>query len=118
MAEFATERSVDLVMADQAIGHLREVRFCQRRRLLHAAMAGSAGVRAIEVAPDIARRRKIRLRIDGRANHRRDISQCDVLLMIEARQESRPRLTDARFLMTAQTNRPWRQVVIFKPRRG
>ena len=70
-------------MADQAIGHLREVRFRQRRRLLHATMAGGAGVRAIEMAPDIARRRKIRLRIDGRANHRRDIPEREVFLMIE-----------------------------------
>src|SRR6266700_769983 len=60
MAEFATERRVDLVMADQAICHLREVRFRQRSGLLHAPMASRAGVRAIEMPADIARRRKIR----------------------------------------------------------
>ncbi len=118
MAEFATERSVDLVMADQAIGHLREIRFRQRSGLLHAPMAGRAGVRAIEMAPDVTRRREIRFRIDGRANHRRDIPQREVFLMIEPRQKSRPRLTDARFLMTAQTDSPRREVVIFEPRRG
>ena len=84
MAEFATERSVDLVMADQAIGHLREICFRQRSGLFHTPMASAAWVRAIEMAPDIAWRRKIRFRIDGRANHRRDIAQREVLLVIEA----------------------------------
>ena len=118
MAKFATERRVDLVMTDQAIGHLREIRFRERRRLLHAAMARRTGVRAIEMPPDIARRRKIRLRIDGCANHRRNVPQREVPLVIEARQQSRPRLTDARFLMAAQTDSPLRQIIIFNPRRG
>src|SRR2546430_5264058 len=60
----------------------------------------------------------MRLRMDARANHGPYIPQREVLFMIEPRQQSRPRLPDTSFLMTAETNSPRRQVVIFEPRRG
>src|SRR5438270_354054 len=61
MAELATEWRVDLVMADQAVGHLREIGFRERGRLLHPAMTGSAGVDTIQMPPDVSWRREIRL---------------------------------------------------------
>ena len=118
MTEFATERRVDLVMTDQAIGHLRQSGLRQRRGLLHTAMAGRAGVRAVEIPADIVRRREIGFRIDGRANHRRDISQREVLLVIETQKQSRPRLPHARLLMTPQADIRRREVVVFEPGRG
>ena len=66
---------------------------------------------------DIARRRKICLRIDGRANHRRDIAQREVPLVVEARQQRRPRLPHARFLMTSEADSALREIVIFEPGR-
>jgi len=60
MAEFATEGRLDLVMANQAVGHLWEIRLCQRARLLHSPMTCSAGIRAVKMPPDITHRRQIR----------------------------------------------------------
>src|SRR5437016_8245891 len=105
VAELATEGIVDLAVADQAIGHLREVRAGQRGRLLHAAMAGPARVAAIEMPPDIAGRREISLRIDRRANHRRQIAHGKMLLMIETLEQGRPRLSDARLFVASEADR-------------
>src|ERR1035438_6535352 len=89
VAELATERRIDLVVADQAIGHLREVGFGERRRLLHAAMAGAAGIAAVEMAAYVAGRRKISFRIDCGADYRSDVAERQVLLVIEACEQRR-----------------------------
>ena len=117
VAELATEGIVDLAMADQAVGHLRKIRAGQHGRLLHAAVAGSARVAAIEMPADIARRRQISLRIDRRADHRREIAHSEMLLMIETLEERRPRLSDARFFVASEADRGGREVVIFHTRR-
>ena len=54
MAERATEGRIDFAMTDETIGHLGEIRLGERGRLLHSAVAGCAGIRAIQMAADIA----------------------------------------------------------------
>jgi len=106
MTKFATKGRVDFVVADQAIGHLRKVRFGEGCLLFHAAMTGAAGVGGVEMASDIAHRREVSLRVDRGANNGRDIPERQVLLVIEARQQSRPRLSDTHlvFLVADQAD--------------
>src|SRR5262245_545116 len=78
VAELATEGRVDLAMTDQAVGHLRQIRFRQSSRLLHSPMARGAWVAAVQMPPDIARRRQVGFRIDSRPDDRGEISHRQV----------------------------------------
>src|SRR5258708_4899513 len=112
MAELATERWVDLVMADQAVRHLREIGFGGSARFLHAAVTGRAGVGAVQMAPDVAWRRQIRFRIDRAADNRGDIAEREMLLVIEAREYRGPRRVDGCVLVAARADPDRRQVVV------
>ena len=83
VALFATERIVDLVVADDAVRHLRHVEGGNLVALRQSAMAGVAGVLRIEVPADVARGLQIGLLIDGGRNHRSDVAHLEMLLVAE-----------------------------------
>lgn len=59
MTGFAAERRVYLVMADQAVGHLRKDRRADGTRLLQPAMACGASILSIQVPPDVTGVREV-----------------------------------------------------------
>src|ERR1700722_555476 len=79
-------------------------------------MAGSARIASVEAPPDIARRRKIRFRIDRGADYGSDVAEREVLLVIEAREQRGPRNSDCRVLVASHADRDRRQIVVFEPR--
>src|SRR5436309_14115361 len=81
-------------------------------------MTRCARVRTVEMPPDIARGRKIRFRIDGSADHRRDIAERQVLLVTEARQQSRRRLADGRLFVAPETEGHRGKIIVLHTRRG
>src|SRR5690242_1252 len=81
-------------------------------------MARCARVGTVEMPPDIARWRKVRFRVDRGADHRRDVAQRQVLLVTEARQQSRRRLANARLFVTPETEGHRGKVIVFHARRG
>ena len=82
----ATERRIDLSVADQAVGHLRQCRAGHLVGFFEAAMAGLAGVSGIEVAADVAGRLKVGLVINRRRDERRGAPHLQVQGMAELRE--------------------------------
>src|SRR5215470_7316606 len=78
VAELAAKGVIDLVMTDQAIRHHRQIAARRRLGFLHPAMAGAASVRSIQLLPQSRRRREVRLRVDRRRDHRRNIPEGQV----------------------------------------
>ena len=68
VAEFATVRRIDLAVAHQAIGHLRHVGVGYMIRRIDSPMARQAGVRGIEITPNVVRIRQICLVVDRRCD--------------------------------------------------
>jgi len=84
MTERATIRRINLVVANQAIGHLRHVGLTHRIRLLKPAMTSHARIRGIQQRPDLGRiTPKISPLIDRPSNHRPDIAELQVLSVTE-----------------------------------
>ena len=54
MAFFATEGVVDFGMADEAVGHARQMGCCREIGFFNAAVTGLAGVAAVEMLSGIA----------------------------------------------------------------
>lgn len=76
VASGATVGRVDLSVADQAIGHLRQRRPRHRFALFHPAMAGGAWrLCVVEVAADVAGRGQVGLVVDRTCNQLRDVAE-------------------------------------------
>jgi hypothetical protein len=65
VALLATERQLDLAVANQTIGHLRQVGAAHGVGSVNAAMAGEAGVGAVQLGAPVARLGKVLAAIDG-----------------------------------------------------
>ena len=78
-----TERRVDLVVAHQTVGHLRHVGVGHMLRGIDSPMARQAGVRRIEMSPDVTRIRQVRFLVDRPGDYRRDIPQPQMLHVAE-----------------------------------
>ena len=114
MTRFATERRIDLVVAHQAIGHLRKVRLLRNRSgSLYAAMARRARIGRVQMGSPLGPVTKIRLALNRRGNQRRNVSKLRVKRMIELHQSHRPRLFDDRF-MTGEARFFRRQQIVFQ----
>ena len=83
VALLATERVVDLVVADDAVRHFRHVERRNLGAVRHSAMAGIAGVVRVEVLSDIARRLEIGFLVDRLGDHRCDVAHLEMLLVAE-----------------------------------
>jgi len=68
MAFCTTERRVDLAVAHKAVGHLRHVGVGHMIRRIDSPMARQAGVRGIEITPNVVRIRQICLVVDRRCD--------------------------------------------------
>ena len=101
VAELTTIWRIELVVADQAVRHLRQRAALRPVGCFQAAMAALAGVVRVQLRAQVrGRRRQIRLLIDSRGDQRRHISQLQMQLMIEAREAGCRRGGDRRRLMT------------------
>src|ERR1039457_2293744 len=83
MAERAANRRVDLVVANEAVGHREESRFRRPLRILDAVVAGQTWVARVETAPQIAGWRQVCPFVDRRGDDRRDVAQLQVRLVTE-----------------------------------
>ena len=84
MTERTTIRRINLVVANQAIGHLRHVSLTHRIRLLKPAMTSQARIRGIQQRPDLAAiTPKISPLIDSRGYHRPNVAELQVLSVTE-----------------------------------
>jgi hypothetical protein len=92
----ATERHLDLGMADEAIGHLREVRMSHLVRFFQPAVARFARISCMEMLPDVPGRLEVILMIDRARNVARDIAHAKVQRMAELRQRHWSRIRMAR----------------------
>src|ERR1035438_10504897 len=109
VAELATVRWIDLVMAHQAIRHLRQSAPIRPVGNLQPAMARLAGILRVELYPQLrARRCEVGLLIDRSGDQRRQIAEFQMQLVIESRQArgalGAHRRADFRGLMTLETN--------------
>jgi len=95
MALRATERRIDLVMADQAIRHLRKYfPLCRNRggvRSLQTPVTRAACVFGIELRAQASHGAKVRLGVDGGRDQRRQVTHLQVLLMAKLGNQARGR---------------------------
>ncbi len=116
MALLATEGQLDLAVADQAIGHLRQVGTAHGVGRLDTAMAGEAEVRAVQLSTQVARLGKVLAAIDGFGDYGRDVPKLQVLFVAEMRQTRLGRWRNRHTLVTRLTClRRW-QIVVFDAR--
>src|SRR2546421_9541381 len=73
-------------------------------------MTGGAGVRAIQMPPDIAGRRKVTLRVNRRANHRSNVAERQMPFVTKAVEQRRPWLSNAGLFVAAQADRQRRRL--------
>jgi hypothetical protein len=83
MAILTTERSLDDGMANQAIGHLRQIGLGNLFGFGHPTMAGAAGVSGIQVPAKVAGRLQVTATVDGCGDNRRDITHLQVKGVVE-----------------------------------
>jgi hypothetical protein len=83
VALLATEGRLDLVVTDEAVGHDGECRLRYGIRPFEAAMASRAGVLCVEVCKDVAGIREVGFGLDCGSDHRRNIAQSKMKLMVE-----------------------------------
>src|SRR5258708_5449749 len=83
VTEPAANRRVDLVVADETIGHRQERRLRRTVGIVDAVMARQTRIVGVEAAAQIAGRRQIGPIVDRGRNHRRDVAQLEVRLVTE-----------------------------------
>jgi hypothetical protein len=84
MTKRAAIRQIDLVVAHQAIRHLRHVGRAHRIRILQPPMARHTRIRRIQQRPDLrAIAPQIRALIDGRGNRRCNVAELQMLGVAE-----------------------------------
>lgn len=117
MAELATVWRIDLVVANQAIRHLRQPAPIRPVGSLQPAVASLAGILRIECGPQLGpSRAQVSLLIDRGGNHRRQIAHLHMQLMIEPRETRRHRRSNLRRLVTLETDSLRRQQIVIQPR--
>ncbi len=80
----AREWVIDFGVADDAVGHLRHMRFLHNRHaFIQAAMAGDATIFRIKKTSDVTRLAKILIAVDGRGDFFGGIAHLEMLLVIE-----------------------------------
>ena len=89
VAFLAAERVLDLVVAHQAIGHLRHVDLAHGVRFFQAAMASFAGVPGVEMATDVAGVGEVVLLIDRGSENGRDVAHLEMERVAEVRHRGR-----------------------------
>ena len=83
MAFFATERVIDLRMANEAVRHLWQVCLARQVGFLKIAMAGLTGAYADEALTDPVTLAQIGSPVDSGDQHRSDVTQLQVGLVVE-----------------------------------
>ena len=85
VTDFAAIGSFDPGMADQAIGHLRQVGGSNLVGFRHAAMAGAAGIPgiAVQVPADVASRLKVSPVVDCRCQDPRHVAHFQMQGVVE-----------------------------------
>lgn len=116
VALLATEWQLDLVVADQAIGHLGQVGAAHGVRGVDAAVARQAWVRAVQVGPDVARRGEILAGVDGLGDDRRHVTHLQMFFVTEVREQSPGRRRNRDALMARLARRRRWQIVILDAR--
>ena len=116
VALLAAEGQLDLVVAYQAVGHLRKIRAAHRFGCVNAPMTGEARIGAVQVLANVAGRRKILNAIDRLCNHWRDVSKLQMLFMAEMREQRLGRLGNRDALMARPANSRRGQIVVFHAR--
>lgn len=81
----ATERRVDLAVTNQTVSHLRHIGRGDMVRGIDATMACQARIRRVQMSTNVIRIGQIRFLIDCRRDHRRDVSELQVLRVAELR---------------------------------
>ena len=83
VTEGTTKRRVHLIVAHEAVGHLRHVSASDLVGLAQSAMARFTGILRIQLRAQIPWRRKIRPVVYGARDHRRDVAQSEMLFVAE-----------------------------------
>ena len=84
MTELATVRWIYLVVAHQAVRHLRHVGCADGIRFFQPSVACGACIAGVQERPDLlAVMSEVSLLVDGRCDHRRDISELQMFLVAE-----------------------------------
>jgi hypothetical protein len=119
VAEFTTVRRIDLRVTHQAVRHVPESARLWPVRCSDAPMAGEAGVAGVQPRPQgIARRREVGLVIDRGSNHRRNVAEPQMQLMIKLRDTRGRRRSDSRALVALPADFRLRQQVVIDARAG
>lgn len=83
VALFATERVVDLAVANEAVGHFGHVEGGDLGTFFQGSMTGMAGVSSVQVAADIARGLEVLFLVDGGGDGGGQVAHFEVLQVAE-----------------------------------
>ncbi len=114
----AAEGRVDLVVAYQAIGHLRHVGVADMIGSVDSTMARKTGIGGIQMRPNIIYIGQVGLFIDGRGNYRCDVAQLQMLGMAEMGDWRRSRPADGPALMARLADGRGGQQIILRRSAG
>jgi hypothetical protein len=105
MALLTAEGILDLIVADEAIGHSWHIRRRDLNALFETAVASLAGVGPVEVPAGVARRLKVLTLVDRGGDHWCEIAHLYVLLVVEMSHVGGRRTSDLpAALMAGQTD--------------
>jgi hypothetical protein len=112
MALLTTEGQLDLVVAHQAIGHLRHLGARDGFGCFSPSVAGQARVGAVEMLSNVAGRREVLAGVDGLRNDRRNIAELQVPFVAEIHKQRLRRCGDVGARVAGFAGRRGRQIVV------
>jgi hypothetical protein len=113
VAGLATEGIIDLVVANQAVGHLRHSRRGDMAGLFQPAVACLAGISGIQVTPNVPGRLEIRFLIDRSSDQWSRVAHLQMLRVTEPGYPRGWRSRDFRLLVTLEAHGLSRKKIVF-----